>query len=286
MSITITETRGITNDSTSTERRFFINGTLSVVDARAALITQLTTAGELIYAGHPYKDVSLSEDIRGAWRARVFYVTDQTTGGGGDSNDAISFDTVGGTRKVTLGKLGTEKRSTRPDGHGGTIEAPPCHDQIALNGDGTAEGVQAVARVFNFSRRKTLQPDQVTDAYIGAIFLAGGTINDDAWDAFAVGEVVFLGARGQKSDYGPWDMEFFFSAAPTPVTDGVVGRVKVDGFEGELTLEDVKPWDAQWTWMYPRPIDYNGVHLIMPVPEALYANPVYESTNFDLLNAV
>lgn len=278
MPITITETRGISGNAISAERRFFINGTNSLVDARAALVTWLTDNSGLTFANLPYKDCDLDEDILGAWRARVMYASPSGGGGGGGGGgtlDAIGFDTSGTTRKVTRGL--DEKKSSG---------APAASNLIGVNQDGTVEGVEAVGKVFNFSRRKSLLPASVTTAYIGALFAATGTVNNDEWSDFLAGEVLYRGVRGQKSYAGPWELEFFFSAVPTPFADSELGRVKITKSGGFIQIDNVKPWDAVWTLNRTIKVTVDTIDIAIPDPWHGYANKVYEASNFDLLNAI
>lgn len=277
MPITITEIRGISGDASSAERHFFIYGTTSLVDARAALITWLTDNAGLTFSSLPYKDAKLDEDVIGAWRARVLYSTTSGSGGGGGGGytDSIGFDTTGATRKVTRGL--DEKKSSG---------APAASNLVGINEDGTVQGVEAVAKIFNWSLRKYLLPDQVTSAYIGALFAATGTVSDDDFAEFRAEETLFRGVRGSKAYGGPWEMEFFFSSAPTPFTDGDYGKLKIVKSGGFLTLTGVKPWDAVWTFNRTIEVTYDTIKIAIPDPAAAYANGVYTTSDFDLLNAL
>lgn len=268
MPTTITEVRGQTGDSRRTERRFIISGSSSIVTVRSDIITKLTTDDELIFAGKEFRDVDLDEVNVGVWEARVLYQNLENSGGeGSDSTSGLSFDTMGGMRKITRGI--DERRSTG---------APDARKLIGINADGTVEGVEGPARAFNFEVRRTIPHDQVTSAYVSALYAGSGTINNATFDIFAAQELLFLGCRGSRTGYGPWDFSFAFSAIPNP------GTITVAGLSGSITLADVKGWDAIWTWNLPRKITYNSTDIIIPVPEALYANRVFDTYDFSLLN--
>jgi len=77
---------------------------------------------------------------------------------------------------------------------------------------------------------KQKRPD-VTPAYKTTLFALTGTVNSGAFEGFAAGEVLFLGASGSKRGEEDWEITYRFAASPN-ATDIQVGHIVVAAKKG------------------------------------------------------
>ena len=126
----------------------------------------------------------------------TYRVDEQRERAGGDSADAgnsapaVFFDTTGGTRHLNRSLATISITPAEATNYGGTIE---------VDGEGNVNGVDVTMPVMTFSETHTFAPSKVTTAYRKQLFLLTGTVNQAAFRGFAIGEVLFLGASGQKN---------------------------------------------------------------------------------------
>jgi len=182
----------------------------------------------------------------------------------GDST--FAFDTGGGTQHITQ-SIATINKYTAS----GT--APDFKGAIGVTAD-NVQGVDITVPVYNFVESHTLDPDDVDDAYKGAIFNLTGKVNNAPFRGLAAGECLFLGASGSRRGRGaedPWEITYRFAGSPnrTNLTvGGIIGIAK-------------KGWEYLWV-RYQDAVDDVSNNLVKQ-PLAVYVEKVYEEGDFSAL---
>ena len=142
-----------------------------------------------------------------------------------------SFDTTGGTRKVTqaVAHIG----DYAPAGQ----TAPNFGGAIGVTPDGNVEGVEVPAPSGKYSEHHVLQAAFVTDAYLRMLAGMTGTVNAVPFRGSAPGEVMFMGARAASRDKNWVEMDFEFSLSPNAFNVPV----------GNIIIPFKRGWDYVWT---------------------------------------
>lgn len=196
----------------------------------------------------------------------TYRVDEQRERAGGDSADAgnsdptVSFDTTGGTRHLNRSLATISMTPAEATNYGGAIE---------VDGEGNVNGVDVTMPVMTFSETHTFAPSKVTTAYRKQLFLLTGTVNQAAFRGFAIGEVLFLGASGQKNGEF-WDITFKFAVSPNRTNLKVTDSLIVSSKYG---------WDYLWVKFGEKVV--NGA--IVKEPIAAYVERVYEAGDFSKL---
>jgi hypothetical protein len=182
----------------------------------------------------------------------------------GDST--FSFDTGGGTQHITQSIATLNKyisSGTPPDFKGA----------IGVTAD-NVEGVDITVPVYNFSETHYIDPDDVDDAYKGAIFNLTGKVNNAPFRGLAAGECLFLGASGSRRGRGaddPWEITYRFAGSPNRT------GLSIGGISGI----NKKGWEYLWV-RYQDTVDDLSNHLVKQ-PLAVYVEKVYEEGDFTTL---
>jgi len=135
----------------------------------------------------------------------------------------------------------------------------------------SVEGVDIAVPVYHFSKTHYLPDAIVTPAYRGTLFNLTGKVNGGAFNGFAAGECLFLGASGAKRGSGDWEITFRFAASPN-VTNLTIG---------DITGVDKKGWEYLWV-RYADSVDDTAKALVKK-PIAAYVERVYEYGDFSLM---
>lgn len=178
----------------------------------------------------------------------------------GNSDPAVSFDTTGGTRHLNRSLATTSITPAEATNYGGAIE---------VDGEGNVNGVDVTMPVMTFSETHTFAPSKVTTAYRKQLFLLTGTVNQTAFRGFAIGEVLFLGASGQKNGEF-WDITFKFAVSPNRT------NIKVSD---TVTVAKKRGWDYLWVRFGEKAVQ----GALLKVPIAAYVERVYEDGDFSQL---
>ena len=177
----------------------------------------------------------------------------------------FSFDTGGGTQHVT--------QSLQTVGRYGPKATDKLQGAIGFDGK-NVQGVDITVPVFNFTESHWFRDDQVTEAYKLLLFRKTGKYNTDAFRGFAGGEVLFLGAAGDRQGDDPddqWELTFRFAAMPNR-SNFQVGNIAVASKLG---------WEYLWVQYDDEADDTNKQVIKKPV--AVYVERVYEGTLFSEL---
>lgn len=176
--------------------------------------------------------------------------------------DSFEFDTSGGTQHITQS---IETVATYGD-------APADFDGAIGVNDKSVDGVDIVVPVFNFS--ETHRFAEISNYYKGAIFNVTGKVNRDPFRGFAPGEVLFLGATGNKRDNTgetPWELAYRFSALANR-NDIYVGSI------GPITK---RGWE--YMWVRYADADDNVSKTLIKYPLSVHIEQVYQTVDFSLL---
>lgn len=168
----------------------------------------------------------------------------------------VSFSTSGGQQLVTQ-SLNTQIFG--PD-------APNHLGQIGVTKNGV-EGVQITVPVFQWSESHLLENAVVTESYIDSLYTMTGTTNDATWRGKPQGEVLFMGATGQRRSADDWSLTFTFSRSQN-VTSLTVG---------DITGINKKGWEYMWV-KYVDDTDINDYLIRKPI--GVYVERVYEESDF------
>jgi hypothetical protein len=177
---------------------------------------------------------------------------------GGYNQATLSFDTSGGTTHITQ-SVATRSATKRGGG-----AAPDFKGAIGVSRDGVA-GCDIFTPKLEFT--VSVERAVVTRADVRRFKSLTGKTNRAAWWGFDVDEVLYLGASGQSTSEGKWNVSHKFAAGEHLVnTQLCVG----------LVVPLVKAWDYMWV-AYEEDTDANT---IVSIPAAAYVEQVYRQGAF------
>jgi hypothetical protein len=257
------ESRGFIYSLRSESRfRYVARGTDDDQELLAHLITAIPDTYEgLVLESIRADPIAVDEgDSSGLWDVEAIYLPGDFVPFSPDESTE-SFDTSGGTQHTTqsLATVGAFVASGTAPNHKGAI---------GVNED-SVEGVDIVVPVYSFEESHPLSPAAITPTFKGNVFSLTGRVNDASFKGFAAGEVLFLGARGQRRGFGLWNVQFLFAASPN-LTNVPVGDITVSAKLG---------WHYLWV-QYKPAVSENS---LVKVPKAAYVERVYRTGDFSLL---
>ena len=179
------------------------------------------------------------------------------------------FDTCGGTRHVIA-----SKSTLRAYGTGATTA--DNGNLIGVTGD-NVEGCDITIPVYSFSETHYIDDTAVTATYKSKLFGLTGKVNNAGFKGFGAGEVLFMGASGQKRCAADWEITFHFQASPNCTAAGASALTI-----GTITAIEKKGWE--YLWVRYKQVPVGGLKLMGQQPVAVYIEKVYDEGNFaDLL---
>jgi hypothetical protein len=277
----------VTGEQGSHEKRFTVTGSASEEDAIAAIDALIestyesTSVGILVLKSIEVRPVAIDEDNDAAcrWEGVATYGPPSTGGTPQQPADStFSFETGGATRHMTQ-SLETVSAMAAAVGSGEEAEAPDFKRAIGVerdeSGNTTIAGVDVVSPQFQFRETHYFTDSEVSSAFKVALADLTGRVNDAAFKGFAAGEVLFLGASGQRSGDDAndlWQITFSFA----------VQRNRTDvSVSEDIVLADVGGWDYVWV-LYGSAEDAAAKTTVRK-PTASYVERVYESGDFGTL---
>lgn len=207
------------------------------------------------YGTQRYHSTVISEHItERTWRAKVIFIDKPAT--------TTQFSGTGGTQHITQSIA-----TVNSYGVSGGPTIPDMKRAINYDGQGVL-GVEKIIPIYNWNEIHSLEDSELN---IGAYYGTTGTVNsasfNDMWgNAFAAGEVLFLGADGIEREDGLWEVQFKFSYQPNQTGLSV----------GDVTGITKRGWDYLW-------ISYKdevGANKKIKVPEFVYVEQIYEYVDF------
>lgn len=239
-------------DSPSVDLQFMVLGTELDTEVRALVEATLpATYGNLVFQNY-----HIAHQGGGVWEVSARYGKFEPKQTGQSS---FSFDTGGGTQKITQSLETIASYGDDPPDFGGAIGVT----------DSGVEGVDITVPIFNFTETHYLADEDVTPAYRATLFALTGTVNQEAFRWFAPGEVLFLGASGSKRGVEDWEVTFRFAASPNAT------GLKI----GDIENIEKKGWEHLWV----RYGEAEDADTLIQVPVAVYVERVYRWGNFSLL---
>ncbi len=228
--------------------------------ADEAEVRTLALAGSpASYNGLIRRSVEIAERIaNNAWKVAIRYDAPQPFE---DSTPqpVFSFDSTGGTQHIT--------QSIQTSGIYGPSASALLGGAIGYDGENVA-GVDITVPVWNWQETHYLTDAQLnTPAY----YALTGSVNSDFFQGYQPGEVLFLGASGQKRGDSRWEVNFKFAASPnqTGISVGAISGIAKSG------------WDYLWV-QYGDDVD-NTAKIRIKKPVAVYVEQVYDEAPFSIL---
>ena len=205
----------------------------------------------------------------GLWEARVTYKPLGQVTPPQPEESTFSFDTTGGTQKITQSRLTVNKYAASgvtPTDFKGAIGYNPETNEV--------EGCEIVVPVYKFRETHYKSASFVDTAYKKAVMQLTGKVNSAAFKGFEAGEVLFLGCQGQRRGRHAddlWELTFEFAVSENR-TNIVVGDVTVGAKWG---------WEHMWV-LYKSDVDATSKKR-RKVPLSVYVEKVYEVASFSAL---
>lgn len=195
-------------------------------------------------------------------------------GGGGSTQNigviqTISFDTTGGSRRITQAYDEIAFGSNPPN------------QNKAINVKGEdVEGCDIVVPVFEWQEDYEIPGAKLTQSYVNTIANLTGKVNDSTFRGFDEGEVLFLGCSGSQT-FNPNQangsaassarLSFRFAQSPNETNLDV----------GGISVALKKGWHFMWT-VYDATEDAAS-RTVLKKPRFVYVNEVYETGDFSTL---
>lgn len=173
------------------------------------------------------------------------------------------------------------------DTSGGQVVQTSAYDQTAYAASGQTavdygnsidvqdnkpQGVQRIIPALKISIRAKIATAYVQSpmAYSRLIANATGTTNDTAWEGFAVGELLFIGANGEVVSEEPMlTFDFLASQNATGVSIGDVTGIAKEGH--------------QFIWFDFIDSEDSGTNRLTTKPRAAYVGQIYGAANHGLM---
>lgn len=187
----------------------------------------------------------------------------ETSGSGGTSPapkptpGSIAWDTTGRTEHITQ----AYDTTVTPEG------GPELFDAINVSGDGV-QGLDVVRPSLRYSETWIVPASlAVSGSFITAVYTLTGTVNNQAFRFFDIGEVLFMGARAQWQGGEPFvAVTFDFECRPND------DNVYVNGITGV----EKEGWQYLWIMYEPK---VEGSNLVR-MPKFAYVQDVYQKKNW------
>lgn len=174
-------------------------------------------------------------------------------------SSVVSFDTTGGTQRLTQANATTSYPAGAPDFQG------------AINYDGDKiNGIDIGIGSFQFQEQHYKSTTQCNEAYRITLSNMSYKVNDDTFRGFAAGEVLFKGATAQQAVIDgstKWQITYNFACSPN----------RANFYVGSILVAAKKGWQYLWT-LYAESESNNRV---VQIPEAVYVQTIYDEADFD-----
>jgi len=245
-------------------------------DEQAALI-YVYNSTPIVYRGLIRQSVRLSpvkgtinEDTdEGTWTVEVDYgpfPTTATARSAEDIESEVSFTTYGHTEHIWVSKqtVGVYVPKGAP--------APPDFKGGICVRDDTAEGTDIVMPQLQWHESHIFSDRWIQqNNFIVTLFWMTGKVNKQSFRGFAPGEVLFLGAEGNKRGLDKWRITFHFAASPN-----------LKNFQvGNITVREKRGWDFMWPWFGKE--EDNSAKAVVPRTKAIYVERIYDEADFSKL---
>lgn len=266
----------LNGDNSTRSKTWVVLGTDDVQTAGEAVLTASEPSITTIN-GQTLVRASLDPQQIGpdAWEFQVNYVMPGKASDDGDGDPIvfhISFDTTGGTHKLTQSKLTTGRFSWSE----GQDPAPNLQGAIGWDGK-KLTGVDIFVGKLEFTVETYYQPGYVTTAIMRMFASVTGRTNSDYFLTFVPGELLYLGAQGETTK------TLLDNVTPTTPAK-VIHKFAYSEDKGAFTIGDInipgkKGWE--YLWVVYKKIEEGGK--LYPVPRHAYVEQVYDSFSCSLI---
>jgi hypothetical protein len=239
----------------SAEMPYIVRGAANEAEVRSAAWANTPAS----YEGLIRKAIEIAERINETdWRIAVRYEAPEPQEQE-EPEPVTAFDSTGGTQHIT--------QSLATVGRYGPAASEQLGGAIGYDGENVA-GVDITVPVWNWTETHYLDDDDVD---MNAYYALTGMVNSDVFRGYQPGELLFLGATGQKRGDAKWEVTFKFAASPNCTNITV----------GDITGISKKGWEYMWV-QYGDDVDTTAkVRIKKPV--AVYVEKVYDSGAFSSL---
>lgn len=257
--------------SSSAKRLWQVLGTDDHDEAYAAIAaaapqTILAVSGETLVRG----PMQVTDANPLSLEIRVDYISENSPDSKEDPEAgawSFSFDTSGGTHKITQSKGNVWRGSRTMD-----IETPDLKG--GLNWDGKKlQGIEIFVGKLEFSIKASYNPAFVDVPFFAGLASNTAKINGADWLGFNAGELLYLGSAGD----GETLLRFGTASKPVQVTHKFAYSAnQVNITIGDILVPSKKGW--QHLSVYYQKIEQEGN--LFPVPEHAWVDDIYEETDF------
>lgn len=241
-------------EDTEATLRYVITGTDDEFEALSALENN----APLLYYNLVRKNYEIEQIAPGTWEANVEYglfkidTQERQTGGSSYQFDISTTSERINYSKQTIAIYG-------PD--------PKPNFKNAINvQDDEVQGVDILVPQYSFSETHYLSVDTVTSQFKAYLFWTTGKVNDAPFKGFQKGEVLFLGASGDKRSDADWEITFRYIASPN-VSNLTIGDIQGINKEG---------W--QYLWILFKEENHAGRRVKRP--NHIYIEQIYDYADF------
>jgi hypothetical protein len=170
------------------------------------------------------------------------------------------FDTSGGSIRVTHSKATQRYPAAAPNYNGA----------IAIQ-NGEPQGTDIVIPALKLNAHYRWPKNTVTTTYVNALASLSGCVNSAAFDVYAAGELLFLGASGEITPGLPTEITYQFAASAnaTGLTIGSLSGIAKKGHE--------------FLWVLWEDDEDATAKRLVKKPLAAYVERVYTEANFSAL---
>ncbi len=244
----------------SAEFSYILQGSNDEEDLRTALRAHVSAT----YLNLVLQDIKIDSQLApDLWKGQAKYgdPDDSRTQEPPETGDVLlNFDITGATEHISQ-SLGTRN----------AYAVPPAgiffNHQGAINATNEGvEGIDIVVPKLQFGETHYLPNTAVTQAYLHILMELSGRTNDGPFRGFAQGELLFLGARGQRRGRGDWEVSFTWAAEGNKI-------LSIAG------VNNVDKRGHEYLWVsYEDSVDQN---ILGKIARSIYVEKVYEEGDFN-----
>jgi hypothetical protein len=242
----------------------------------------------LTYRGHRRKKLACQSLGNRWWIVTADYTNAAIQDDGEDNQDdasgdpvanTVAFDTTGGTEHISA-SLRSGDSAAAETSYGASGVTPPFYNG-AINVDGDqVHGTDIVVPAFSFTETWVMPSAWVLDTYVEALYSLTGTVNNARFRSFDAGECLFLGARGEMTR-GQTLVSIVFSFQAKPNRENFWVGSSQGGVGGINEPQGIQVTTKRgWDFMWVRYSQKESNNSVVPTPEAVYVNQVYELADF------
>ncbi|MCK6470887.1 MAG: hypothetical protein L6R28_03995 [Planctomycetes bacterium] len=245
----------VVGSKASAEIPYIVRGAADENEVKATVQASIPT----LYAGLIFRSFEISERITvDTWRIVARYEAPEAPEQE-NPEPVTTFDSTGGTQHIT--------QSIQTVNSYGPAASTLLGGAIGYDGENVG-GVDITVPVWNWSETHFLSDAQLNSA---AYYNLTGKVNSDGFRGYSPGEVLFLGATGQKRGDAKWEITFKFAASPNR------NGIQV----GDISGISKNGWDYLWV-QYGEDVD-STAKVRIKKPVAVYVEQVYEEGAFSAL---